>query len=313
MALIGRLVMVIVRRRVIRAALQAIVAVAIAAGELHAQTPGFSFSLDDRGRLSKVVNLSTGECAVYSYDVIGNITAIVRQASCVNAPVITTITPGDSPGCYVVTGQSLLGATITVDTPGVSVTGLRTTDTRIDFCLSTQAAVCSLSANVTVTTLGGSSAALPAIVSGGTFLNAGVQTAGNIGAVGETDRFCFALPAARRVEFQAVSATVQPCIRLLGAGGTPIPGAQACSTTSSTRLNLNLAAGSYLAEVFDNGNDSTGAYTLIYHPIVVTLEAVDATATEARENTGLDPVYAHRSARAAAARRVLARRDCDRG
>src|SRR5262249_34079599 len=91
---------------------------------------------DDLGRLSKVVDTVTGQCAVYNYDAVGNILSIERQANCIATPVVTSIAPAADAGCFVATGQNLLGATVSADTPGVSVSGLSTTNTSVHFCLA---------------------------------------------------------------------------------------------------------------------------------------------------------------------------------
>src|SRR5262249_13744795 len=144
-------------------------------------------------------------------------------------------------------------------------------------CLASQQAVCNLSTNVTFRTAGGSTPAFPLSVTGSLALVPGVTKAGTIGVNGETDRFCFAVATPTWFAFQAVSPTFQPCIRVLDVNNAPVLGGQTCGV-SSARLDLNLAAGSYFTEIFDNGNNNTGSYTLSAQPIVVTVEATDPNA-----------------------------------
>jgi hypothetical protein len=241
---------------------------------------------DDLGRLSKVVDLTTGQCAAYEYDGVGNIIAISRQSNCVSAPTVSSVVPAGEASCFVATGQNLLGATVSSDIPGVVVSNLKATAASVNFCLSTPQPVCSLSTNVTVRTPGGSSPAFPVTINGASSLLPNVTSSGAIAAAGESDRFCLAVPAPTFAAFQAASTAIQPCIRILDAGGAPVAGAPACNT-SATRLDVNLAAGAYFAEISDNGNNNTGAYTVLYQPIVVTTEATDPLATEVGATTGV--------------------------
>jgi hypothetical protein len=250
----------------------------------EAQQTTLSYLYDDLGRLSKVIDGASGQCAVYEYDATGNILSISRQANCITAPVITSNVPGATANCFVVTGQGLFGATVSVDTPGVSVTGLKASDTSLSFCLSTPAAVCSLSLSVTVSTLGGSSAALSVTISGAAALRAGMSISGSIDAVGQSDRFCFSLPSPDRVLLQATSNAMDPCLLLLdGASGSPVTGGLACGFPTA-RLDLVLPAGSYIVEVSDNSNDQTGAYTLFYQPMVIADSVSDFSCTQGQHN-----------------------------
>src|SRR5688572_1970463 len=110
-----------------------VIVLTVGIDQVEAQQSTVTYLYDDLERLSKIIDVVSGQCAAYEYDAVGNILSISRQANCIAAPVITSNVPGATANCFVVTGQGLLGATVSVDTPGVSVTGLKASDTSLSF------------------------------------------------------------------------------------------------------------------------------------------------------------------------------------
>ncbi len=242
------------------------------ADPVRAQQPAVTYVYDDLGRLSRVVELGTGSCAAYEYDAVGNLVSISRQSNCLVAPSVTGISPAATQNCFVVAGQNLLGATVSADIPGVSTTDLAATPTSVNFCLSTQAPVCSLSGTVTVTTLGGSSPALPVTIVGAANWPGAIEFVDSLATSNRSDRFCFTLPAAQRIIVQATSLAFDPCLILTTDGGAAVAGGSACAFPAA-RLDLTLPAGSYFVDISDNGNTQVGAYTMVYEPIIAATAA----------------------------------------
>lgn len=250
-----------------------------------------TYVYDDLGRLSKTI-ASTGECSIYRYDAVGNVAGIERQANCSSAPIVSVISPGSSANCFVATGQSLSAATVTVDTTGVSVFGLQGNDSALNFCLRPQAIVCSLSVSVTISTLAGSSSPFPLTLAGAASLTPGQAVGGAVSAAGERDQFCFSAGGLERIIIQATSADVNACVAVTTAAGAAVPNGSACVSsilTGTARVDLVLGAGDYRIDVFDNGNNHTGAYTLIYEPLISSAAAPlvpDAPVTRFLDVTG---------------------------
>jgi hypothetical protein len=230
---------------------------------------GVSYLYDDLGRLSKVVDVVSGQCAIYEYDAVGNILSITRQTHCLAAPTVINVNPGPKANCFLVNGQNLLGATVSSDLPGVAITDLRTTSSSVSFCLSTQAPVCSVSGTVTISTPGGSGTPLPFTISGARALSAGSVIAGSIDPMDETDSYCFSLSTPQRVILQGNSRALDTCVRVLeGETGPPVSGGLACGFPE-VRLDLLLPAGAYTVSVSDNNHDQAGDYTLVFQSMVV--------------------------------------------
>lgn len=254
----------------------------------EAQSSTVTFVYDDLGRLSRVIDTATGTCAAYEYDAVGNIVSIGRDANCVAVPSVTGISPATTQNCFVIAGQNLRGSTVRADIPGVSTTGLVATPTAINFCLSTEAPVCSISGTVTVTTPGGSTPALPVTITGRAQWPGATEFTDAVGTANRSDRFCFALPAAQRIILQATASDFDSCLRLTTEAGSPVAGGSVCAFPAA-RLDLVLPAGSYSVEISDNGNNQVGAYTAVYEPIVAATATpllADVAATESILPTG---------------------------
>ncbi len=195
---------------------------------------------------------------------------IRRQTNCTGPPAIDSITPGAQPNCFTVTGQNLIGATVSVDLPGVIVTAVMTTETTLSFCLTGEASFCPLSGTVTIATVNGSVQA-PITLTAATPLPVDTPLTDSIGVLGERDQYCFTLAAPARVLLQATKTAgspIQPCLDLRTAQGAPVAPAVCWNfTTGAARLDLDLAAGTYFAVVSDAGNNETGGYTVLLLPI----------------------------------------------
>jgi hypothetical protein len=260
-----------IRRQYRRWLLSLLLTVALAAHALAQQPRTFQYIYDDTGQIKKVIDTTTGECLVYSYDQVGNITDVGRRSNCLAPPTFQSITPGTAPNCFTVTGQNLLGATVTTDIPGASVTDIKSSDddTSVSFCLLAPTDSCNLTGTATITTPTGSVQA-PVSVSGATPLTPDVIASGDISIPTEKDRYCFALSAPARVVVQMArpSAHVDPCLELFsGSPATPVANGTACASNtfdeSVARLNLQLAAGTYFVVVSDTANNETGPYNLV--------------------------------------------------
>jgi len=107
-----------------------LVAAAIQAGQER-------YDYDALGRLVRFIN-PAGEGTEYLYDAVGNILA-VRQVQ-VSPPRITGLSPSslrrNVPTPVVVSGAELLGATVTATDPGLHITGLRASQSAVNFDLT---------------------------------------------------------------------------------------------------------------------------------------------------------------------------------
>jgi hypothetical protein len=257
--------------------LSLMLAVAIVAPALAQQPRTFQYIYDDTGQIKKAIDTTTGECIVYSYDEVGNITAVDRRTNCLAPPTFQSITPGSAPNCFTVTGQNLLGATVITDISGATVTDVKSSDdgTKVNFCLSATEELCNRSGTATVTT-GTGSFDVPVSATNTTKLTPDVLTSGSISVIGEQDRYCFDLTAPARVVLQArgivsFGSGVEPCLELYtGSPAMPVPDGAAClgGDPFTTRLEVTLAAGTYFVLVRESGNDRAGDYNLILEPIV---------------------------------------------
>ncbi len=194
-----------------------LLALLLAAPALAQQPRTFQYLYDDLGQLKKAIDTTTGECIVYSYDQVGNITAIDRRTNCLAPPTFTSITTGSAPNRFTVTGQNLFGATVTTDIPGASVTNVTSSDdeTTVNFCVLAPADSCNPTGTATITTSTGSIQA-PVSASGATLLTPDAMVSDSINVLGEKDRYCFELTAPTRVVLQAegTSGGVQPCVEV---------------------------------------------------------------------------------------------------
>lgn len=238
-----------------------------------AQQRTFKYVYDDLGQISKVIDQNTGECIVYSYDEVGNNTAIERRTNCLAAPTFGGITQGSTPNCFTVTGQDLLGAAVTTNIQGVIVTDVMAEDNQVSFCLSATEQFCSRTGTATVTTATGSFQT-PVSTTGTTLLTPDVVASDAISTLGEKDGYCFDLAAQTRVVLQAVrpSGNLNPCLEVFsGTPATPVAGGTACADDflngGAVRLNLTLAAGTYFVQVSDTGTNDTGPYDLLLEVI----------------------------------------------
>jgi hypothetical protein len=181
-----------------------VLAVAIVTPALAQQPRTFQYVYDDIGQIKKAIDTTTGECIVYSYDQVGNITAVDRRTNCLAPPTFQSVTPGAAPNCFTVTGQNLLGATVTTDIPGASVTDVSSSDddTSVSFCLLAPTDSCNLIGMATITTPTGSVQA-PVSASGATPLMPDVFANGELSVPTEKDSYCFTLAAQTRVVLTA--------------------------------------------------------------------------------------------------------------
>lgn len=251
--------------------LSLVLAVAIVTPALAQQSRTFQYIYDDTGQLKKAIDQTTGECIVYSYDEVGNITAIDRRTNCLAPPTLQSITPGSAPNCFTVTGQNLLGATVTTNIPGATVTDVTSSDdeTSVSFCLLAPVDSCNLVGTATIATPTGSVQA-PISASGATPLTPDVIVSGEISIPTEKDRYCFnlAVPARMILQMARPSGSVDPCLELFsGSPATPVANGTACASESFNgnvaRLSLQLAVGTYFVMASDTTNNETGPYNLV--------------------------------------------------
>lgn len=114
---------------------------------------------DDLGRINKVI-AETGDVAIYSYDGVGNLLSISRQTINPAPPVITGINPDivftGITVSITITGNNLIGTTdVSIDAPGVSISGVTVTDTIITATLNISRDTATGSANIKVSTVFG--------------------------------------------------------------------------------------------------------------------------------------------------------------
>lgn len=127
----------------------------------HSMTATFAantptkYIYDDLGRLSRAVTETSG--VIYSYDALGNLTAITNASTAKNPPVLSSITPNvlfvGFPTKVTINGQNLLTTQTVAAANGlVSIKNVTATDTQI------KAEITALSAGtetITVTTMNG--------------------------------------------------------------------------------------------------------------------------------------------------------------
>lgn len=113
---------------------------ALQVGQLNAQQPEIIYVYDDLGRLAKVVENTTGQCAIYDYDAVGNILSITRSTNCLQSPNIAALSQSSakagSTACLTITGSNFLGAVVTTDNPEILVSSTRASESSIEVCLT---------------------------------------------------------------------------------------------------------------------------------------------------------------------------------
>ena len=89
---------------------------------------------DEAGRLLWVGD-EEGRAVFYLYDTVGNIVGIEQSTTEILAPQISSISPGSaavgSETAVVISGRNFASASVSTNNPGITITGVRTTDTAI--------------------------------------------------------------------------------------------------------------------------------------------------------------------------------------
>lgn len=116
---------------------KAVIAFSVISLLLHVGESGadrVKYMYDDGGRLYRVIDES-GEVATYNYDAVGNITGIERGTVELLAPQISGISPESfvqgTTSDVVITGANLAASSLMIDNPGVSISGVHTSDSAI--------------------------------------------------------------------------------------------------------------------------------------------------------------------------------------
>lgn len=239
----------------------------------HAQQSMAVYLYDDLGRLAKVVERSTGDCAIYKYDAVGNLLSITRLSNCAVPPLVETLTAVPENNSFTLTGQNLLGATVSVNIPGVYVADVRATDTTLKFRLRGSEIVCSSVGKAVISTPFGSVETTVTRV-GAAHLTLGKVLPGTIAQVGQTNFYCLELlsPIAGLVEVvPAAGSSLKPCVSVFrDVKGAPIRDGTACATANaaSAIVDTDIASGLHFIAV-SGANFTTGAYTLVVRPPLV--------------------------------------------
>jgi len=249
---------------------------------LHAQDVRAVYLYDDLGRLAKVVDRATGECAIYSYDAVGNILSIAREVNCAAPPALDSITlAGDN--LFTVTGRNLLGATVTLNLPGLHVADMHASDTRLTFRLGGSEITCAASDVPAVVTTPLGSVATTLTLPGAAQLTLGRAATGVLAQAGQTNFYCLHLPVTLAAVVQVTAdpgGGLVPCVAVFrNLAVPPAPDDTACGTVGDpvALADTLLTAGQYYVAVSGTGF-TAGSYTLIVkqHTVWTYQPAVEA-------------------------------------
>jgi hypothetical protein len=253
-------------------------------GLLHAQSIHYVY--DDLGRLSRVIDEATGECAVYEYDAVGNILAIARETNCLRAPTVNppVVAPGADPDLIkvTITGSDLLGATlIPLDPALAAVLEIMTSETSltasirrlapgcdpVSVAFVVQTPFCCPSGSADCT---GSACPIVAVQLGApsNCLTYGQMAEGSLNAASEVDTFTFIAAANDWVTVRVATPgdSLDPCVSMVTLEtGTVLK--QDCGTTEA-RVDVGpLVGGIYKIRIRDP-EGHTGAYAIALERLV---------------------------------------------